>query len=121
MRTSILEYAEGDVRKVTARVIQDAAERGDNLAKELIGQTGYYLGVGLANLINIFNPELIVIGGGLSNIGDRLFAPAFKVAGERAYKQAFQAVRFAYAGLGRNSGVLGAAAFALQEMKGQSS
>ena len=119
MRTSILEYAEGDVGKVTARVIQDAAERGDSLAKELIGRTGYYLGVGLANLINIFNPELIVIGGGLSNIGDMLFEPAFKVAGERAYKQAFQAMRFTSAGLGRNSGVLGAAVFALQEMKRQ--
>jgi glucokinase len=62
---------------------------------------------------------LIVIGGGLSNIGDMLFEPAFKVAGERAYKEAFQAVRFASAELGRNSGVLGAAAFALQEMKSQ--
>ena len=121
MRTSILEYAEGDMEKVTALVIQDAAEKGDSLAKELIGRTGYYLGVGLANLINIFNPELIVIGGGLSNIGNMLLDPAFKVAGERAYEQAFQAVRFACAGLGRNSGVLGAAAFALQEMKRQSS
>jgi len=46
-----------------------------------------------------------------------LFEPAFKVAGERAYKEAFQAVRFASAELGRNSGVLGAAAFALQEMR----
>ncbi len=119
VRTSILEYADGDVEKVTAQVIQSAAEQGDSLAKELIGRTGYYVGVGLANLINIFNPELIVIGGGLSNIGDMLFEPAFKVAGERAYKEAFQAVRFASAELGRNSGVLGAAAFALQEMKSQ--
>jgi hypothetical protein len=46
-----------------------------------------------------------------------LLKPAFKVAAERSYKEAFQAVRFASAGLGRNSGVLGAAAFALQEMK----
>jgi glucokinase len=121
MRTSILEYADGDLGKVTALVIQYAAERGDSLAKELIRRTGYYLGVGLANLINIFNPELIVIGGGLSNIGSMLLDPAFKVAGERAYEQAFQAVCFACAGLGRNSGVLGAAAFALQEMKRQSS
>jgi len=119
VKTSILEYAEGDVEKVTAQVIQSAAEQGDSLAKELIGRTGYYVGVGLANLVNIFNPELIVIGGGLSNIGDMLFEPAFKVAGERAYKEAFQAVRFASAELGRNSGVLGAAAFALQEMKSQ--
>jgi glucokinase len=117
IRTSILEYAGGDVEKVTAQVIHSAAEQGDSLAKKLISGTGYYVGVGLANLINIFNPELIVIGGGLSNIGDLLLRPAFKVAGERAYKEAFQAVRFASAGLGRNSGVLGAAAFALQEMK----
>ena len=117
VRTSILEYAEGEVEKVTAQVIHSAAEQGDSLAKELIARTGYYVGVGLANLINIFNPELIVIGGGLSNIGDMLLEPAFKVAGERAYKETFQAVRFAPAELGRNSGVLGAAAFALGEIK----
>ncbi len=117
-KTSILEYAGGDVGKVTAQVVHSAAKHGDSLAKELIAQTGYYVGVGLANLINIFNPELIVIGGGLSNIGDMLLEPAFKVAGGRAYKETFQAVRFASAELGRNSGVLGAAAFALQEMKG---
>jgi glucokinase len=116
VRTSILEYAEGDVEKVTAQVIHSAAEQGDNLAKELIARTGYYVGVGLANLINIFNPELIIIGGGLSNIGDMLLQPALKTAGERAYKEAFQAVRFASAELGRNSGVIGAAAFALQGM-----
>jgi len=117
VRTSILKYAEGDVEKVTAQVIHSAAEQGDNLAKELIARTGYYVGVGLANLINIFNPELIIIGGGLSNIGDILLQPAFKTAGERAYKEAFQAVRFASAELGRNSGVIGAAAFALQETR----
>jgi glucokinase len=117
VRTSILEYAEGDVEKVTAQVIHSAAEQGDNLAKELIARTGYYVGVGLANLINIFNPELIIIGGGLSNIGDMLLQPALKTAGERAYKEAFQAVRFASAELGRNSGVIGATAFALQETR----
>jgi len=117
VRTSILEYAGGDVEKVTAQVIHSAAEQGDSLAKELIARTGYYVGVGLANIINIFNPELIVIGGGLSNIGDMLLEPAFEVAGERAYKEAFQTVRFASAELGRNSGVLGAAAFAIREIK----
>ena len=105
------------MEKVTAQVIHTAAEYGDALARELIAQTGYYIGVGLANLINIFNPELIVIGGGLSNIGDMLLGPAYKVAGERAFKEAFQAVRFAPAELGQDSGVLGAAAFALREMR----
>jgi glucokinase len=117
VRTSILKYAEGDIEKVTPQAIHSAAQQGDSLAKELIARTGYYVGVGLVNLINIFNPELIVIGGGLSNIGDMLLKPAFKVAGERAFKEPFQAVHFASAGLGRNSGVLGAAAFALREMR----
>jgi len=116
-KTSILDYAGGDTNKVTAEVVYKAAQQGDALARELILRTGYYVGVGLANLINIFNPELIVIGGGLTNIGDMLLEPAFKAAAERAYRQSFEAVRFAYAELGRDSGVLGAAAFALNEMK----
>jgi glucokinase len=116
-QTSILNYAEGDLGKVTAQVIQAAAEQGDSLAKELIIQTGYYIGVGLANLINIFNPELIVIGGGLANIGDTLLKPAYKVARERAHEEAYQAVRFTLAKLGGNSGVIGATIFAFKQMK----
>ena len=114
--TAILDFADGDIDKVTAEVIHRAAKESDGLARRLIRETGYYLGVGLANLINIFNPELIVIGGGLSNIGDMLLEPALKEAKKRAFREPFQAVRFARAGLGRNSGVLGAAAFALEEM-----
>ncbi len=117
VKTSILEYSEGNIENVTPQTVHRAAEKGDRLAKELIAQTGYYIGVGLASLINIFNPELIVIGGGLSNLGNMLLEPAFKTAEKRAYKEAFQAVRFASAELGRNSGVIGAATFALHEMK----
>lgn len=115
-RTTILDFAGGEIEKVTAQVIQTAAEQGDALAQELIAQSGYYLGVGLANLINIFNPELIIVGGGLANIGDRLLQPAFRVAGERAFPEAYQRVRLARSELGQDSGVLGAAAFALREV-----
>jgi len=111
--TSILKYADGNIEKINAEAIHEAAQAGDRLAQELIAQTAYYLGVGLANLTNIFNPEVIVIGGGLSNIGDRLLKPAFEEAGRRAFKQSYQAVRFARAELGRNSGVLGAAIYSL--------
>ena len=115
--TSILRYVDGDIDKVNAEAIHKAAQAGDKVASELIARTAYYLGVGLANLINIFNPEVIVIGGGLSNIGDILLKPAFEEAGRRAFKQAYQAVRFARAELGRNSGVLGAAVFALEQIR----
>ena len=115
--TTILDYADGDIQKVTARVVHRAAQAGDNLAENLIARVGYYLGVGLANLINIFNPERIVIGGGLSLIGDRLLQPAFKVAEERAFRESYRQVRFVQAEFGRNSGVIGAAIFALREVK----
>lgn len=116
-KTTILDYADGSLDKVTAEVVHCAAEQGDALARELIARTSYYVGVGLANLINIFNPELIIIGGGLSNMGAMLLEPAYKVAGERAYQVAFASVRFARAELGRNSGAIGVAAFVLQQIR----
>jgi glucokinase len=117
--TAILEYAGGELERVTAQAVQQAAQAGDKLAGELISRVAYYLGVGLANLVNIFNPELIVIGGGLSNMGDRLLEPAFREAERRAFAQASRAVRFARAELGRNSGVLGAIAYALEKIKAE--
>ena len=115
-KTDIMDFASGNIDMVTAEVIYKAAQNGDGLAGRLIRETGYYLGVGLASLINIFNPELVVIGGGLSNIGDMLLEPAIREAKKRAFKTPFQAVRFERARLGRNSGVLGAAAFSLEEI-----
>ena len=115
--TIILDYAGGDIEKVTAEEVSRAFDRGDGLAGELLSRTSYYLGVGFANLINIFNPELMVIGGGLSNMGDKLLAPAYRVAGERAFKESYRAVRFTRAELGGDAGVLGAAALSLEEIK----
>ncbi len=113
--TSILEHVGGDIYKIDAEAIHKAAQAGDSLATQLIARNAYYLGVGLANVINIFNPEVIIIGGGLSNIGDMLLKPAFEEAGKRAFEQPYRAVRFARPELGGNSGVLGAAIFALEK------
>jgi len=114
-QTAILGLCQGDLSKVSAQAVSLAAEGGDALAAELISQTGYYLGVGLANLVNIFNPELISIGGGLSNIGERLLAPALKVVKERAFAVPAKAVRIAISRLGADAGVMGAVAMVVQE------
>lgn len=69
----------------------------------------------LANSINIINPDVIAIGGGLADMGDILLGPAYAVAETRAFAPAYEAVRFAPAERGGHSGVIGAAAHALQE------
>jgi glucokinase len=117
MASSILRHSGNDVGRVSARSVVAAAREGDALALELIGWSAHYLGVGFANLINIFNPELIITGGGLSNAGDILLQPAYEIAGRRAFKRAFSTVSFRRAGLGKNSGVVGAAAFAREQLK----
>ncbi|MFO7963411.1 MAG: ROK family protein [Desulfobacterales bacterium] len=115
-RTTIPRYVVNH-DEIDAKSIYQAALEGDGLAMELIETTGYYFGVGLANLLNMFNPEMIVIGGGLSNMGDMLLDPAIKTAKARSYAVAFASVRFAPAKLGKNSGVLGAAAFAREKLQ----
>jgi glucokinase len=112
--TSIVELVNGDMSRVDARVVSLAAEQGDELAKELISRLGYYFGVGLANLVNIFNPELILIGGGLAKMGDLLLKPAISVVKERAFKTPATFVKIRPALLGDDSGVLGAVAFVLE-------
>ncbi len=117
IKTTIPEYAGGEPDKITAEAVRAAALANDSLAKEVIARTGYYVGVGLANVINIFNPEVIVIGGGLSNIGDMLLEPAYEEAKKRAFPQPYRSVRFARAELGQDSGVIGAAIYAIGEIE----
>ncbi|HSO19064.1 MAG TPA: ROK family protein [Desulfosarcina sp.] len=114
--TSILDHAGGDVRKVTARTVQQAAEAGDGLAVGLVAETAHIIGTGLANLINIFNPDVIALGGGLTRMGGMLLDPACEVARRRAFDPAVESVRIETAELGRNSGVLGAVVHALGQV-----
>lgn len=114
---AILEHARGDSRRVSAETVHAAYRDGDKLAAELIAQTGYYLGLGFANIINIFNPAMIVVGGGLSALGEALLGPARETAAARAYRTAFDAVRIVAAALGDEAGVCGAADYARRRLK----
>lgn len=100
----------GDMTKVDAQIVSIAAMQGDALAREMIGVTAFYVGVGLGNLINIFNPSVLVIGGGLTKIGDALLVPAMATARERAYVTSACEVEIIIARLGDESPLLGAAA-----------
>lgn len=111
--TLIAELAEGDRDRISAKLVAQAAAQGDIEAQEILNDAMNYLGVGMANLVNLFNPELIVIGGGLTNMGDPLFDSVRRVIDRRAFPAAAQAVKVVPAYLGEDVGVLGAAAVAM--------
>jgi len=117
IKTRLVELAGGNLNKIDAPLIEKAAKQGDALAVSLIAETARYLGIGFGSLLNIFNPELMIIGGGLVKMGDSLLKPAIHEAGERSYRDIFKTVRFAKAELGDYSGVLGAAIYARSELK----
>ena len=109
--SSIVEIAGGKLENITAEKIAEAARQGDRLACDIVAEAANHLGVGLANLVNIFNPELIVIGGGLSKMGNMLLKPARKVLKGSAFKLPADTVRIVRARLGSNAGIIGAAAY----------
>lgn len=114
-KSSLTEIAGGKVEDITAEEVSIAAQGGDSLASEIISQAATYLGIGLLNLVNIFNPEMIIVGGGMSNMGDLLLNPARQVVKERAFQLLAKAVRIVVAELGNNAEILGAAVFAYQQ------
>jgi glucokinase len=105
----------GKIENITAREVGEAAEKGDAVASASINQIAGYLGIGLVNLVNIFNPEVIVIGGGVAKLGERLLEPARKIVQERAFPLQASAVKIVPARLGDDSGIIGAAVFARKQ------
>jgi len=115
--TLIADLAEGDLERISAKLVAQAAAQGDMEAQEILDEAMTYLGVGMANLVNLFNPELIVIGGGLTKMGARLFDPVRRIIDRRAFRTAAQVVKIVPAQLGDDVGVLGAAAVAMLSEK----
>jgi glucokinase len=113
-KSLLTEMVNGDLDRITAREIGLAAEHGDSLASDVISRAASYLAVGMVNLANIFNPEMIIVGGGIANLGDRLLDPARRLVKERAFPVASAAVRIVLARLGNDAGLLGAAYFAFE-------
>ena len=104
----------GDLTRITAQTVYQAAQEGDALALEVVRDTAKYLGVGVANLVNIFNPEIVVICGGVTQAGERLFAPLRQEVTRRAFKPAVKVCRIVPGELTGTAGVYGAAASFLQ-------
>jgi glucokinase len=98
---------------ITGALVTELAHDGDPLSCALVEQMGRYLGVGLTSLVNMFDPEVIVIGGGAIAAGELLLAPARDVVARRALEINRSDVRIVSARFGAESGMLGAACMAL--------
>ena len=106
--------------ELTAAQVYEAGRNGDELALAVFRRFGMYLGIGLANLINLIDPQIIVISGGAVNGWD-LFAPEmYRQVGERAFRTTAQQVKIARAECGDTAGLLGAARLARTGLTGSS-
>jgi len=112
-QTSLKAILDKD-EEITAKAIYEAAAAGDDFAKETIESTGRLLGIAIASFVNIFNPELVVLFGGLAGAGEMLFAPAREEVKRRAIRPASETVKIVPAKLGGDAGVIGAAGCALR-------
>ena len=106
----LVQMVDGDVKKITAQTVFEASKRGDRVALEVVRDTAHFLGVGVSNLLNIFNPDTFVIAGGVTQAGDLLFDPLRAEVRRRAFKPAVDSCRIVPGALPLSAGVVGAVA-----------
>ncbi len=107
------EACEGDISRVTAEMVADAAKRGDGVAWSVFDRAAEYLGLGIAGLINLFNPEAVFIGGGVAQAGDILFDRVRKTVNARALNKTASGVAIQPATFGPKAAVMGAVSLIL--------
>jgi glucokinase len=113
VRRGIATLIQGAEESISARDVVEAMRGGDPYAASIVDRAMHHLGIGMANLVNLFNPEMIVIGGGLSNLGEDLLAPVRRGIAVHAFPAAARQVRVTLAELGNEVGIVGAAGAAI--------
>ena len=110
-RTELAEHPSPET--MTALDIAKAAARGDLVAQEILVEAGNQLGIAITSLVNLFNPNIVVVGGGVAQTGDLFLEPVRKTVLKRSLPAAAQAVRITTSLLGRRSTCMGAVVQAL--------
>lgn len=110
------ECCQGSFYKLTPEDIYKSALEGDTLSREILREAGKYLGVGLANIINIMSPEAIILTGGLIGAWNIYIQEAIKEASRRAFKDLFDSVKIIPSSLGDEAGIIGAACIVFNEL-----
>jgi len=106
-QTTLLDKYVDNLDKINARVVIEAAKEGDLFSIELIEEAAKYLGIGVAQLINIFNPELVIFGGRITNAADLIMNPIISSAMKHSISKLNENVEFNVSKLGSKAGALG--------------
>lgn len=111
-KSLITDLVDGDLERIEGKHVGGAAHQGDRLALDIVREAGHIVGLGMVSLLHLFNPEMLVFGGGVStNLGELLFAPMRESIREHCIDSAYwENLRIELAGLGENVSVIGAAA-----------
>jgi glucokinase len=107
-RSNLVELVGGDLSQVTAKTVSEAAMSGDHYCVEVIRETAHFLGSAVANLVNIFNPDIVVICGGVTKTGDYLLEPLRNQVVRRAFAPSVEACTIVPGTLPGTAGVYGA-------------
>ena len=105
----IVKLANNDIEQITPKLLSQAAEKGDVVAKKVWNNAGEKLGILLSDIIDFFNPDCIVLCGGISNAGDLIIKPAKEQIKKRAFKTAAKACKIVVSKYTSKLGVVGAA------------
>lgn len=111
--TRLRSCCEGNAYRVSPEIIYEMALDGDAFSRELLKDAGRYLGIGMANIINIFSPQAIILAGGLTGMWNIYVQEAIKEAQKRAFKELFDNTNIIPSQLGDDGGLIGAARLAL--------
>jgi glucokinase len=117
--TVLVDMVNGKLEDITAATVYEATVQGDAYATEVMKDTAKFLGAAVASIINILNPEMVVIAGGVTRAGDTLFEPLRAEVRRRAFKSAQECCRIVSAELPGTAGVVGAAGVFKMERFGQ--
>ena len=118
-QTTLGERVDFNRFALTPAIIAEEAQKGDAIALEVFEETGYYLGLCVTNLIDLLNPEMVVIGGGIAQAGDIILDPIRRTVTATAIRSLAKTCQIVPAELGDNAGIFGGAAIILQELAGE--
>ncbi len=114
--SSLVELCQNDLSPLTAEMVVEAAHNGDTIANEVMREAGTSLGIAVASLIHTLDPDIVIIGGGVSNAGELILKPVRESVAEHAMTDFKDRTRIVQSQLGDDSGLYGAIAFALDKL-----